>query len=101
MNMKREGVMATGGAGFIGCTLVGRLAEGGCDVAVNHKRNAACDFINSENGFICELSEENIAEKIFIGFDERKEDMRRRCIENAKRYDWGRIVDLVELFYGD
>jgi len=68
-------------------------------VTVNHKRNAACDFINNGNVFICELSEKDVAEKIFIGFDERKEDMRRRCIENAKRYDWDEIVKSIEYFY--
>lgn len=67
-------------------------------VTVNHKRNAACDFINNGNGFICELSEEDVAEKIVMARDRRK-DMERKCIENAKGYDWERIADLVENYY--
>ena len=38
-------------------------------VTVNHRRNAACDFINGENGFVCELSAEDIAEKVSIGLE--------------------------------
>jgi len=67
-------------------------------VTGNHKRNATCDFINTENGFICELSEEDVAEKIFMALDERK-DMWRKCIESARRYDWDRIVNLTEEVY--
>ena len=68
-------------------------------VTVNHKRNAACDFItNDENGFICGLSERDVAEKILRGMDER-ENMERKCIECAKGYDWDRIVNLIEGVY--
>ncbi|HDN73473.1 MAG TPA: glycosyltransferase, partial [Archaeoglobus sp.] len=67
-------------------------------ITVNHRRNAACDFINNENGFVCELSAEDIAEKILIGLETGK-DMKRNCIENAMRYDWSRMVNLTELFY--
>ena len=66
--------------------------------AVNDKRNAACDFINNENGFICELSEWDVAEKMFMALDGRR-DVERKCIENARKYDWERIIDLVEYFY--
>ena len=67
-------------------------------VTVNHERNAVCDFITEGNGFICELSEEEIVKKIFMGLD-RKMDRERKCIENAKRYDWDRIANLIEPFY--
>jgi len=67
-------------------------------VTVNHSRNAACDFINNETGFVCELSAEDIAEKILIGL-EMGEVMRRKCVENAMKYDWDIIVDIVESFY--
>lgn len=69
-------------------------------VTVNHKRNAACDFINNGNGFVCVLSEEKIAGKIVIGLDERV-DMKGRCIESAKRYDWGEIVKSIENAYNE
>nr|QNO55028.1 D-inositol-3-phosphate glycosyltransferase [Methanosarcinales archaeon ANME-1 ERB7]QNO55099.1 D-inositol-3-phosphate glycosyltransferase [Methanosarcinales archaeon ANME-1 ERB7] len=68
-------------------------------VTVDHRRNAACDFItNDENGFICELSEGDIGEKILTALDKR-EDMKRKCIENAKEYDWDELGDLLERFY--
>jgi len=68
-------------------------------VAVNHGRNAACDFINnSENGFICELSAEDIAEKVLIRLEMGK-IMRRKRVENAINYDWSKIADLTESFY--
>ena len=70
-------------------------------VTVNHRRNAACDFIaNGENGFICELSEEDIAKNILRELDEKK-SMGRKCIENAKKYDWNEISLLTESFYGN
>ena len=69
-------------------------------VTVNHGRNAACDFINNGNGFICELSEGDVAEKILRGLSERK-SMGRRCIERAKGYDWdGIVVDLRRMYEG-
>ena len=64
-------------------------------ITVNHKMNAACDFINNDgNGFICELSEEEITEKIFMALDKGK-DMKGRCIENAKKYDWDKITNIM------
>ena len=67
-------------------------------VTVNHKRNAACDFINNENGFICELSEGEIAKRILVAMD-KKEDMERNCIEFSRKYDWNRMADLTEEVY--
>lgn len=70
-------------------------------ITVNHKMNAACDFINNNgNGFICELSEEEITEKILIALD-RREDMKRECVENARGYDWDNTVNLTESFFLD
>jgi len=68
-------------------------------VTVNHKMNAACDFIaNGETGFICALSEVDIAEKILRGLNRRR-DMKRICIESAKRHDWDNIVNTTEKVY--
>jgi glycosyltransferase involved in cell wall biosynthesis len=68
-------------------------------VTVNHRMNAACDFINNgENGYICELSAEDIAKKVLIGL-EMGNIMKRKCIENAIKYDWSNMVDLTESFY--
>ncbi len=68
-------------------------------ITANHKMNAACDFItNGENGFICGLSEVEVAEGIFKWLESRKE-MEGKCIENAKGYNWDRIVKDVEKVY--
>ena len=70
-------------------------------VTVDHRMNAACDFIaNGGNGFICKLSEEDIAENILRELDEKK-SIGRKCIENAKKYDWNEISLLTESFYGN
>ena len=68
-------------------------------ITINHGRNAACDFINGENGFVCELSAEDIAEKVLIGLEIGK-IMRRKCIENAMRYDWDRIAKNAKEYIG-
>jgi len=68
-------------------------------ITVNHHRNAACDLIdNGKNGFICELSEKDMAEKILMALD-NKEDMEHRCTEYSKSYDWNEIACKAEAFY--
>jgi len=67
-------------------------------VTVNHKRNAVCDFIRNENGIVCELSEKEIRKGILVTLN-RKREMKRKCIESAKWYDWGKIVCLIEKVY--
>jgi glycosyltransferase involved in cell wall biosynthesis len=67
-------------------------------VTTNHERNAVCEFINSDNGFVCNHSAKEIAEKILIGM-KMKEAMRRKCMENAMNYEWDRIANLAESFY--
>lgn len=67
-------------------------------ITVNHKRNAACDLINGGNGFICELSEGDVAEKILIGLEKGKE-MKAGCLEAARNYDWDSVSQIVESFY--
>jgi len=66
-------------------------------ITLNHKMNAACEFIrNGENGFICKLSERDIAKRILESFDFQGAN---KCIETAKSYDWNRIADMVEKYY--
>jgi len=67
-------------------------------ITVNHGRNAACDFINGENGFICELDPIPLAESIKIAL-ENANSMRKGCIEFARKYDWCEISKLTEKFY--
>ena len=65
-------------------------------VTLSHKRNAAADLIvDSKNGFLCELSEEDIAQKITTAL-ERKQDMTKDCQEHSRKYDWDRITNMAE-----
>ncbi len=68
-------------------------------VTVKHHQNAACDLINEgENGFISELSEQDIAQKIkTILINEQS--LENKCIEYSKKFDWGIMVDLIEETY--
>ena len=68
-------------------------------ITVNHKMNAAVEVvINEENGFLCVLSDRDIAKKILVALDE-KEAMQRKCIEFSRKYDWNRMADLTESTY--
>jgi len=68
-------------------------------VIIDHEMNAARDLINNNiNGFISKLSKKDIAEKIVKGL-EMKGMMQEKCVENAKKYDWNFIVNLLEKFY--
>ena len=68
-------------------------------VVVKHKMNASCDLINNgENGFISELSDEDLAEKIILGIN-GKERMKNNCIDFSRHYDWDDIVVSLEKFY--
>ena len=68
-------------------------------ITVNHEENAAVEVvINEENGFICGLSDGDIAKKILVALD-KKEDMEKKCIEFSSKYDWNRMADLTESTY--
>jgi glycosyltransferase involved in cell wall biosynthesis len=70
-------------------------------VTVKHPRNAICDLIiEGENGFISELTVQDIADKIIMA---KNRDMNgklsAKCIEFARKYDWDIIVGMVEESY--
>lgn len=68
-------------------------------ITVSHSRNAACDLVvDGENGFFCDLNEEDIAQKIGLAL-EKKQDMSVGCIEYARGYEWDKIADMLEDFY--
>jgi len=68
-------------------------------VMVKHPQNAACDLIaEGRNGFISELSEQAIAEKILLALDS-KDNLSVGCIKFAEGYDWDKIVGVLESFY--
>lgn len=67
-------------------------------VVINHPMNAAKDLIRDKNGFIAEMSEKSLAEKIIKGINS-KEEMKSSCKEFAKRYDWNKIIQDLESYY--
>ena len=68
-------------------------------VTINHPQNAAGDLIiDGKNGFLAELSKEDLASKIMMAL-ERTQDMSSDCLEYSKQYDWERVVDMVEYTY--
>ena len=68
-------------------------------IAIDHERNAAKDLIiDGENGFICNISEKDVSEKILMALD-KKEEIGKECVENAMRYDWDRVVKSIEDIY--
>ena len=68
-------------------------------VTVDHPQNATRDLITEgQNGFLCQLSAEDIARNILTALDSR-EEMREMCMEFSKSFDWGEIVQSLEQVY--
>jgi len=68
-------------------------------VVINHRMNAAVDIIDDNvNGFISDYSPEDLATKIISGITQ-KEYMSIDSIENARKYNWKKIVEDIENFY--
>ncbi len=70
-------------------------------VVVDHTMNAAKDLITpGKNGFIADISEESLADKITRGINS-KEELKDKCKDFAKDFDWDKIVDQLEIAYWD
>ncbi|OGO04428.1 MAG: hypothetical protein A2Y91_00820, partial [Chloroflexi bacterium RBG_13_54_8] len=68
-------------------------------ITVKHPLNAACDLISDgENGFKCELSEQDMAEKILMTL-KCQNNWKARCPGFAREYDWNAIADSLEGIY--
>jgi L-malate glycosyltransferase len=68
-------------------------------VVVKSPLNAATDLIGEgKNGFIAEATSTSIKNKIITAI-EHKDEMKKQSIENAREYDWDRIIPLLEQFY--
>ncbi len=68
-------------------------------VTARHERNAAQDLIiDGENGFLCNLSEKEIAHRILTALEENNL-IKEKCVEASRKYDWNEIVNLTESFY--
>ncbi len=69
-------------------------------VTIEHKMNAVMDLVTRETGAVCQPTEQDLAEAICRMLS-RKEKMRGRCIEEARKYDWERACDRLETVYGN
>jgi len=68
-------------------------------VVVDQPTNASKDLINpGKNGFIAELTEESLSNKIVEGLNSGKE-MSDECKEYAEDYDWNKIIKQLEVTY--
>jgi len=71
-------------------------------IIVRHEKNAGVGVVEDGcNGFILNLSSEEIAEKIVYLLQNEKElnDLGRTAVEFAESYDWGVIVKRIEDVY--
>ena len=69
-------------------------------VTVKHRMNAVMDLVTKETGAVCQPTEQALAEAICRTL-QKKEKMRGRCIEEAKKYDWEEICDKAERVYAE
>jgi L-malate glycosyltransferase len=67
-------------------------------VTVKHRMNAVMDLVTKETGVVCQPTEQALAEAICSTL-QKKEKMRWRCQEEAKKYDWERTCDRAERVY--
>ena len=81
-----------------GITALEALACGLPVVTIDHPSNAVRDLITENNGFLCSLSAENLADKISLAL-EHHVVMKNACIESAKSFDWDRIILDLESYY--
>jgi glycosyltransferase involved in cell wall biosynthesis len=81
-----------------GITALEALACGLPVVTVDHPANAVRDLITENNGFLCSLSAQDLADKIRLALQHHSV-MRDACIVSAESLDWDRITSDVESYY--
>jgi len=81
-----------------GISALEALACGLPVVTIDHSANAIRDLINGNNGFLCSLSAEDLADTIRLALQSYKE-MRESCILSATAFDWEHITVDIEEFY--
>jgi glycosyltransferase involved in cell wall biosynthesis len=99
--MKSSGIFATPSSreGF-GMAALEANACGLPVVTVEHRMNAVMDLVTKETGAVCLPTEQALARAICRTL-QKKEKMRGRCIEEAKKYDWEMACDRAERAYAD
>jgi glycosyltransferase involved in cell wall biosynthesis len=81
-----------------GISALEALACGLPIVTIDHPANAIRDLIDGNNGFLCSLSAEDLANTILLALRYHKE-MRNYCIRSAESFDWEHITSDIEAFY--
>jgi len=97
MKSSRICVLPSTREGF-GITALEALACGLPVVTVDHPANAVRDLLTESNGFLCNLSAQDLADKIRLALQHHTE-MRSACIQSAASYDWDCIAADVEAYY--
>lgn len=67
-------------------------------VTVDHPSNAIRDLITGRNGFLCQLSADELATTIGLGLEHHTE-MRDACMVSAEPFDWDQIARDIEFYY--
>jgi glycosyltransferase involved in cell wall biosynthesis len=81
-----------------GITALEGLACGLPVVTVDHPANAVRDLITENNGFLCYLSAQDLADKISLALQHHAV-MRGACIVSAESFDWDSITSDIESYY--
>jgi len=81
-----------------GITALEALACGIPVVTADHPANAVCELVIENNGFLCSLSAQDLADKISLAL-QRYIVMRDACIGSAESLDWDRVTSDVESYY--
>ncbi len=81
-----------------GITALEALACGLPVVTVDHPANAVRDLITENNGYLCSLSAQDLADKISHALQHHAE-MKGFCIESVVSYDWNGITSNIEAYY--
>jgi glycosyltransferase involved in cell wall biosynthesis len=81
-----------------GITALEALACGLPVVTVDHPSNAIRDLITENNGFLCSLSAQDLADKISLALQNHTE-MKGSCIKSVVSYDWNGITSNIEAYY--
>jgi glycosyltransferase involved in cell wall biosynthesis len=58
------------------------------------------DLVTKETGAVCLPTEQALAEAISRMLP-KKEEMRARCMQEARKYDWEKACDRVERIYAE
>lgn len=69
-------------------------------VTVEHKMNSMIDLVTKETGAVCLPTDRALAETISRLLP-KTEEMRGRCIQEARKYDWENTCDRAEKAYAD